>query len=626
MNLDNELMKQGHLTRIQSTAFKIYLVKIQDKTYFCYFPKQECQNRNHINEFLTNDMQQQNEIKYLRKLNKIGSQSFYAFESYKVYNLLSELKQLQEQVILKIFQDLLMALYTIHQKGLLGRCFNVHNILIVENQYSVMMEYGFYPDLEYEVPELIYNQIYNEKIDIFLLGRVIFYLMVGNDLPKYNMKNLNEVSSDINLSIAQTNYSESLKKLVIQMLTIDVNKRIDYLQLFSKFKNNQFYSHQEQFYKQNTLKSITQKIIEKREKKSNINLDESTAFEIQQTSNFTKMIKDSQIKTSQNLLSDKSTIDSSQTDCLNLILFDPPESEDYQNYKSLNQDQIISKVNYQPQTQTLSKTKYDTEEIKINNSPFENDILLSVLPFLNSDRPQDQYIWNQIYFQLYRFSLMTKLIEELESHLQQCNKYLIVIAIYGMKKAQIILKKEYQISLEQCKNLYSIPTQEWERFTLHSAEYKRMISKIKFDIDVNQRLLLQKDYIQLQKILDQNKNEGVLKDLYKFIENYLNDNKEINNFDDIKRSYRYILTNTLSFFETQDDNNYPYVKLLIMMCILINRICDIQSIPLHFKTICKFLNINQINSIVQIEQFLKKAKKQEYAELFEELKQCYFSG
>lgn len=65
-----------------------------------------------------------------------------------------------------------------------------------------MMEYGFYPDLEFEVPEMIYNQMYNEKVDIFLLGRVIFYLMVGNDLPKFSMKNLNEVSTDINLSIA----------------------------------------------------------------------------------------------------------------------------------------------------------------------------------------------------------------------------------------------------------------------------------------------------------------------------------------------------------------------------------------------------------------------------------------
>ncbi|CAK56697.1 unnamed protein product (macronuclear) [Paramecium tetraurelia] len=618
MNFDKELMKTEHLTSIQSTAFLIYLVKIQDKSYFGYILKQEYQNKYHLDEFIAIDMQQQNEIKYIRKLNKKVRQGFYTFETYNQYTLLSELKQLQEQVILKICQDILMALFALHQKGILGRCFNVNNILFIENQHSVLMEYGFYPDLEFQVPEMIYNQAYNEKIDIFLLGRVLFYLMVGKDLPQFNMKNLNEASTDINLAIASTKYSDGLKNLVISMLSIDVNKRIEYVQLFAKFKNNQLYSLQEQFYKQNTFKNLTKNIIEKREYDDIIKFEEPEIFEIQDTQDFANMIKDQQIKVSYNLLSDKSTIDQSQS----MGSFNPPDYEDYNKFTSLNQQQIISKVSGTQKTTTI---KQDTEEIKIKKTILENEQFLRVLPYLNSDLTQDLLIWNQIYFYLYRFSLMEKLIEELQSHLQCKNNYLISIAIYGMKKAELILKREYQVSLEKCQNLYYIPVEEWQKF-INSVEYKKMSSKIKFDIDVNQRLLLQKDYVQLKKVLDQYKNEGLLKDLYKFIEQYLNDNSELNDFEFIKRQYRYILTNILSLFESSEDKQNTYIKLLIMMCILIKRVCDTLSIPHHFKTICKFLKTDQINSIVQIESFLKNGTAQDFIAQYEELKQCYFSG
>ncbi|CAD8086369.1 unnamed protein product [Paramecium sonneborni] len=613
-----------NLTRIQSTAFNIYLVNIKDKTYFGYIPKQGNLNISQSNEFLAGDLQVQNDIKYLRKYNKTISQSFYAFESYKEYTLLSELKQLPEQVILKICQDLLIGLFTLHQKGLLGRCFNVNNILLVENQHCVMMEYGFYPDLEFQVPEIVYNQTYTEKVDIFLLGRVLFYLMVGNDLPKFNLSNLSEVSSDINLSIAQTSYSEGLKKLVISMLSIDLNKRIDYSQLFNKFKNNQYYHHQEQFYKQNILKNTVQKIIDKREKNSNNKLEETSNFDIIQTQQIKKIFEESVPITSQPLVIEKNSyIDLSQGNSQNMSSLYPPESDC--NYKAFNliQNQIVSNVQ---QDLNQTKTQYDTEEKKIKSSLLENDLLLSVLPFLNSDRPQDFLIWNQIYFYLYRFSLMTRLIEELQQSQQKNNNYLLNIAIYGMKKAQIILKREYQVMLEQCQNVYNIPEQEWLKFIQSSEEYKKMIGKMKFDLEVNQKMLVQKDYIQLKKVLEQNKNDGLFKELYKFIEKYLDDNSEISNFEEIKRSYRYILTNTLSLFDNQEDKNISYIRLLILMCILINRICDVQSIPHHFKTICQFQKTDSISSIVQIEQFLKRGTSKEFIEQFDELKQTYFSN
>lgn len=44
----------------------------------------------------------------------------------------------------------------LHKNCILGRCFNANNILY-SNSKCVMMEFGYYPDIDYKVPEIIYN-------------------------------------------------------------------------------------------------------------------------------------------------------------------------------------------------------------------------------------------------------------------------------------------------------------------------------------------------------------------------------------------------------------------------------------------------------------------------------------
>lgn len=95
-----------------------------------------------------------------------------------------------------------------------------------------MMEFGFYPKLEYKVPEILYGyneNNYNEKIDIFLLGRVLYFLMVGKDIPVFSTNNYANISNEIQVSIATTKYSEALKKIAVSMLNWDAGKRIDFL-------------------------------------------------------------------------------------------------------------------------------------------------------------------------------------------------------------------------------------------------------------------------------------------------------------------------------------------------------------------------------------------------------------
>lgn len=45
------------------------------------------------------------------------------------------------------------------------------------------------------------------------MGRVVYYLMVGKELPKYNMENFSELDGTINFDIVNTKYSQNLKLL-----------------------------------------------------------------------------------------------------------------------------------------------------------------------------------------------------------------------------------------------------------------------------------------------------------------------------------------------------------------------------------------------------------------------------
>lgn len=69
------------------------------------------------------------------------------------------------------------------------------------------MEFGFFPAVDYLTPEEVSYQMRNEKLDVFHLGRVVFYLMVGNELPKYTMENFPELDDTINFHITNTKYS-----------------------------------------------------------------------------------------------------------------------------------------------------------------------------------------------------------------------------------------------------------------------------------------------------------------------------------------------------------------------------------------------------------------------------------
>ena len=78
-------------------------------------------------------------------------------------------------------------LYDLHRNKSIGRCFNVHNILVTNKENIILMEFGYYPDLNFVLPEFERLKKYNYEADIFLLGLIIYYLMVGSELQFNHM-------------------------------------------------------------------------------------------------------------------------------------------------------------------------------------------------------------------------------------------------------------------------------------------------------------------------------------------------------------------------------------------------------------------------------------------------------
>ena len=44
------------------------------------------------------------------------------------------------------------------------------------------MEFGYYPDINFVLPEFEKSKKYNYEADLFLLGLVIYFLMTGSEL------------------------------------------------------------------------------------------------------------------------------------------------------------------------------------------------------------------------------------------------------------------------------------------------------------------------------------------------------------------------------------------------------------------------------------------------------------
>lgn len=153
---------------------------------------------------------------------------------------------LSEKETNKLFYQICDGLKYLLSKKILHRDLKPHNFLLTADNNIKITDFSFAKFFEpnsmsaticgsplYMAPEIIKGEMYTNKSDLWSLG-IILYQLLFNRYPYYadTPYTLIERIENHPLSFPQSNISHECLSLIHDLLTIDVSKRINWLQLF----------------------------------------------------------------------------------------------------------------------------------------------------------------------------------------------------------------------------------------------------------------------------------------------------------------------------------------------------------------------------------------------------------
>lgn len=151
--------------------------------------------------------------------------------------------------MLTYLRQILNGFRTLVQEKILHRDFKLANLLKHNGQIKIA-DFGFSKLLQdddytstvlgsplHMAPEVIGGRDYNNKADVWSVGTVIYEMLFGR--PPYSAANMVELLNNIKKRplIMPTNLnpiSSKTEKMLIQMLTVDPDKRISFEELFEQ--------------------------------------------------------------------------------------------------------------------------------------------------------------------------------------------------------------------------------------------------------------------------------------------------------------------------------------------------------------------------------------------------------
>ena len=164
-----------------------------------------------------------------------------------LYNYINN-NEINEEDTKFIIKQIIEAIKYIMDNNIVHRDLKPHNILINKDTKIIKIcDFGFAKEFKdtllsdtvcgsplYMAPELLQNQKYNIKSDIWSLG-IIMYEIVMKDHP-FKSNNISDLIHKINNKkpiLTGCKFSYECKELINSLLIVDYNKRLDWYELFN---------------------------------------------------------------------------------------------------------------------------------------------------------------------------------------------------------------------------------------------------------------------------------------------------------------------------------------------------------------------------------------------------------
>ena len=147
-----------------------------------------------------------------------------------------------------IIKQIIEAIKYIMDNNIVHRDLKPHNILINETTKEIKLcDFGFAREFKdtlltdticgsplYMAPELLQNQKYNIKSDIWSLGIIMYEIVMKNHPFKSN--NISDLMNKINNNkpiLTNSDFSNGCKELICDLLIVDYTKRLDWDDIFT---------------------------------------------------------------------------------------------------------------------------------------------------------------------------------------------------------------------------------------------------------------------------------------------------------------------------------------------------------------------------------------------------------
>tara|TARA_B100001758_G_scaffold227388_1_gene220789 strand:- start:263 stop:1225 length:963 start_codon:yes stop_codon:yes gene_type:complete len=153
---------------------------------------------------------------------------------------------LSEDKSREIFKQIVFGMNYLHESQIIHRDLKPHNILLTENNKVKICDFGFsclYTEIDYEIcgspfymaPEMLTKKKYDDKIDLWSLGIILFQMLEGKvPYTSNTIKDLLKELENINFSLLISDHlSLNCKKLIENLLIIDPIKRICWNSFFN---------------------------------------------------------------------------------------------------------------------------------------------------------------------------------------------------------------------------------------------------------------------------------------------------------------------------------------------------------------------------------------------------------